>query len=69
MILLQAALLHDTVEDTDTTFQEIRDNFGEEVEGKDSECGERGAGVGREGGGRGADSLTSWYIGGYRHYI
>ena len=32
-IILQAALLHDTVEDTDTTFQEILDNFGEEVEG------------------------------------
>ena len=28
---LQAAILHDTVEDTDTSFQEISDNFGETV--------------------------------------
>ena len=35
----RASLLHDTVEDTDTTFQEIRDNFGEEVEGKNLEWG------------------------------
>lgn len=27
----QAALLHDTVEDTDTTFPEIEERFGEEV--------------------------------------
>ena len=36
------------MEDTDTTFQEIRDNFGEEVEGKISEWG-RGLGVEGEG--------------------
>ena len=48
-----ACSLHDTVEDTDTTFQEIRYNFGEEVEGMDSELGESGAGEGGEG------SLTS----------
>uniref|UniRef100_A0A452H215 Guanosine-3',5'-bis(diphosphate) 3'-pyrophosphohydrolase MESH1 n=1 Tax=Gopherus agassizii TaxID=38772 RepID=A0A452H215_9SAUR len=29
--VLQAALLHDTVEDTDTTFSEIEEQFGEEV--------------------------------------
>ncbi|XP_053220743.1 guanosine-3',5'-bis(diphosphate) 3'-pyrophosphohydrolase MESH1 [Podarcis raffonei] len=29
--ILQAALLHDTVEDTDTTFSEIEEHFGEEV--------------------------------------
>lgn len=29
--LLAAALLHDTVEDTDTTLEEIAENFGEEV--------------------------------------
>ena len=29
--VLQAALLHDTVEDTETTFEEIEDNFGREV--------------------------------------
>lgn len=29
--VLQAALLHDTLEDTDTTFEELRDNFGIEV--------------------------------------
>ncbi|XP_050822230.1 guanosine-3',5'-bis(diphosphate) 3'-pyrophosphohydrolase MESH1 [Gopherus flavomarginatus] len=29
--VLQAALLHDTVEDTDTTFLEIEEQFGEEV--------------------------------------
>ncbi|XP_072258848.1 guanosine-3',5'-bis(diphosphate) 3'-pyrophosphohydrolase MESH1 [Pyxicephalus adspersus] len=29
--VLQAALLHDTVEDTDTTFQEIEEKFGLEV--------------------------------------
>lgn len=28
---LMAAILHDTVEDTDTTFEEIEENFGEEV--------------------------------------
>ena len=28
---LAAALLHDTVEDTDTTLEDIRDNFGQEV--------------------------------------
>lgn len=30
-IVLMAAVLHDTVEDTETTFQEIRQNFGDEV--------------------------------------
>lgn len=29
----QAALLHDTVEDTNTTFEEIQEHFGEEVTG------------------------------------
>lgn len=29
--IIQAALLHDTVEDTDTTFEEIKGEFGEEV--------------------------------------
>ena len=29
--VLQAALLHDTVEDTETTLQEIEDKFGKEV--------------------------------------
>lgn len=29
--ILQAAVLHDTVEDTDTTFEEIEDCFGEQV--------------------------------------
>lgn len=31
MITLQAALLHDTVEDTDTTFEEISEHFGQDV--------------------------------------
>ncbi|KAJ6662767.1 hypothetical protein lerEdw1_010971, partial [Lerista edwardsae] len=31
LAVLQAALLHDTVEDTDTTFPEIEERFGEEV--------------------------------------
>uniref|UniRef100_A0A8C5JNB4 Guanosine-3',5'-bis(diphosphate) 3'-pyrophosphohydrolase MESH1 n=3 Tax=Passerellidae TaxID=1729112 RepID=A0A8C5JNB4_JUNHY len=31
MVVLQAALLHDTVEDTDTTFSEIEERFGAEV--------------------------------------
>ncbi|XP_064373851.1 guanosine-3',5'-bis(diphosphate) 3'-pyrophosphohydrolase MESH1 isoform X2 [Dromaius novaehollandiae] len=31
IVVLQAALLHDTVEDTDTTFSEIEERFGEEV--------------------------------------
>ncbi|XP_052693475.1 guanosine-3',5'-bis(diphosphate) 3'-pyrophosphohydrolase MESH1-like [Crassostrea angulata] len=31
--VIQAALLHDTVEDTDTTFEEIQALFGEEVTG------------------------------------
>ncbi|KFV86719.1 Guanosine-3',5'-bis(diphosphate) 3'-pyrophosphohydrolase MESH1, partial [Struthio camelus australis] len=31
IVVLQAALLHDTVEDTDTTFSEIEEWFGEEV--------------------------------------
>ncbi|KAF7239573.1 Guanosine-3',5'-bis(diphosphate) 3'-pyrophosphohydrolase MESH1 [Varanus komodoensis] len=31
LAVLQAALLHDTVEDTDTTFAEIEERFGEEV--------------------------------------
>ncbi|NWX80611.1 MESH1 pyrophosphohydrolase, partial [Alca torda] len=30
-VVLQAALLHDTVEDTDTTFSEIEERFGAEV--------------------------------------
>ena len=30
-VVLQAALLHDTVEDTDTTLQEIEDHFGKTV--------------------------------------
>ena len=30
-IVLQAALLHDTVEDTDTTLDEIEENFGKVV--------------------------------------
>ena len=30
---LVAAILHDTIEDTDTTPQEIRDNFGDDVLG------------------------------------
>ena len=30
-IVLQAALLHDTVEDTDTTLEEIEENFGKVV--------------------------------------
>ena len=41
----RAALLHDTVEDTDTTFQEIGDNFGEEVEGKYLEWGGGSSGL------------------------
>jgi guanosine-3',5'-bis(diphosphate) 3'-pyrophosphohydrolase len=28
---IQAALLHDNIEDTDTTFDEIKENFGEEI--------------------------------------
>ncbi|KAF1534639.1 Guanosine-3',5'-bis(diphosphate) 3'-pyrophosphohydrolase MESH1, partial [Eudyptula minor] len=31
IVVLQAALLHDTVEDTDATFSEIEERFGEEV--------------------------------------
>ena len=31
LAVLQTALLHDTVEDTETTFEEIEDNFGREV--------------------------------------
>nr|XP_022303701.1 guanosine-3',5'-bis(diphosphate) 3'-pyrophosphohydrolase MESH1-like [Crassostrea virginica] len=31
--VIQAALLHDTVEDTNTTFEEIQEHFGEEVTG------------------------------------
>ncbi|GAB1604267.1 guanosine-3',5'-bis(diphosphate) 3'-pyrophosphohydrolase MESH1-like [Argonauta hians] len=31
--VIQAALLHDTVEDTDTTLQEIEDHFGKQVSG------------------------------------
>ncbi|XP_048376614.1 guanosine-3',5'-bis(diphosphate) 3'-pyrophosphohydrolase MESH1 [Stegostoma tigrinum] len=31
VVVLQAALLHDTVEDTDTTFTEIAERFGEKV--------------------------------------
>jgi len=33
MDVLQAALLHDTVEDTDTSFQELEKRFGKEVAG------------------------------------
>jgi len=29
--VIQAALLHDTVEDTETTFSELKDLFGEKV--------------------------------------
>ena len=32
--LWQAALLHDTIEDTDTSLEEIKKNFGEKVAGK-----------------------------------
>ena len=53
----RAALLHDTVEDTDTTFQEIRDNFGEEVEGKNLEWG---GGGGRGGGGVQPYFMIQW---------
>lgn len=31
MDVLMAAILHDTVEDTDTTLDEIEDNFGEKI--------------------------------------
>jgi guanosine-3',5'-bis(diphosphate) 3'-pyrophosphohydrolase len=31
--VLQAAILHDTVEDTDTSFEEIEENFGKEIRG------------------------------------
>ena len=31
LVLLQAALLHDTVEETETTLEEIEENFGREV--------------------------------------
>ncbi|OQR72298.1 guanosine-3' [Tropilaelaps mercedesae] len=31
-VVLCAAVLHDTVEDTDTTFEEIKDHFGPEIE-------------------------------------
>ncbi len=30
-LAIQAALLHDTIEDTDTTFSEVEENFGNEV--------------------------------------
>jgi guanosine-3',5'-bis(diphosphate) 3'-pyrophosphohydrolase len=30
---LQAAILHDTIEDTETTFEELREKFGDEVAG------------------------------------
>ncbi|KAK6617504.1 Guanosine-3',5'-bis(diphosphate) 3'-pyrophosphohydrolase MESH1 [Polyplax serrata] len=36
--VIQAAILHDTVEDTDTTFEEIASNFGEKVAGIVKEC-------------------------------
>jgi len=35
---LQAAILHDTVEDTDTTFNELEQNFGAEVKTIVAEC-------------------------------
>lgn len=31
--VIEAAILHDTVEDTDTTFEEIEENFGPKVRG------------------------------------
>ena len=31
----QAALLHDTVEDTDTTIEEIKEEFGDAIAGND----------------------------------
>lgn len=38
-VLLCAAVLHDTVEDTDTTFEEIGELFGSEVESVVREVG------------------------------
>ena len=37
--VLQAALLHDTVEDTDTSPQELQDTFGQRVAGLVAEVG------------------------------
>ena len=37
--VLQAAILHDTVEDTDTTIDEIQDVFGEKVRNSCWSCG------------------------------
>lgn len=36
--MIQAAILHDVIEDTDTTYDELRDNFGEEVTEIVREC-------------------------------
>ncbi|KAI9591983.1 HD domain-containing 3, isoform CRA_c [Syncephalis fuscata] len=38
LVTLQAALLHDTVEDTDTTFEEVEEIFGPEVRLVVEEC-------------------------------
>ncbi|CAG8524493.1 5973_t:CDS:2 [Paraglomus occultum] len=38
MATLQAAILHDTVEDTNTTFEELEEHFGKEVEEIVKEC-------------------------------
>ena len=35
---MQAAFLHDTVEDTDTSFDELEQVFGEEVRNLEAEC-------------------------------
>ncbi|GBC04655.1 hypothetical protein RclHR1_00580020 [Rhizophagus clarus] len=38
LVTIQAAILHDTVEDTKTTFEEIEQNFGREVKNIVAEC-------------------------------